>query len=86
MSDLVGVGLFAGSAASVFIVLGGLVFFVARNPSDGDFVFKYFTGGNGLFWWLILLTALVVGLLIYVIILNEHFNQLPRQTGTATVS
>jgi hypothetical protein len=86
MSDLVGVGLFAGTAASVFIVLGGLVFFVARNPNDGDFVFKYFTTGNGIFWWMLLLTALVIGLLIYVIILNQYFNQLPRQSGTATVT
>ena len=58
---------------------------MSRNPGDGDYAFKYFTAGNGIFWWMILLTALVIGLLVYVILLNQYFSQLPKQSAGATV-
>ena len=65
MSDAVGLGLFAGGVGGVLIILGGAVYAAARdklpNGEFGDYSFKYFTYGNGVFWWLVLLTAAVAG-------------------------
>ena len=91
MSDGVSIGLFAGSFASIFVVLGGLAAATSRNklPNGdlGDYSYKYFTYGYGLFFWLILLTAMLTGVLIYVKILSDYFEKLPKQLDTtATVT
>jgi hypothetical protein len=76
--------------ASLFIILGGAAAATSRDKSPdgtpGDYAFKYFTYGNGLFWWLVFLTAAVVGLFIHVKSLTDYFNKLPQQSASATVT
>jgi hypothetical protein len=91
MSDAVGIGLFAGAVGGILIILGGAVYAAARdklpNGELGDYSFKYFTYGNGVFWWLLLLTGAVVGLFVYVKFLSDYFSELPKQqSNVATVS
>ena len=71
--------------ASIFIILGGAALFVAKDQT-GDYVYKMFTFGPGLFWWLLIITGLLVGTLIYVKALNDYFSQLPRQIENAKVA
>jgi uncharacterized membrane protein len=84
MADAVTLGLIAGSFGSIFVILGGLAAASSKDSATGDYSYKYFTFGNGLFWWLIVLTALVVGMLIYVKMLTDYFLKLPKQTSTST--
>jgi hypothetical protein len=84
MADAVTLGLIAGSFGSIFVILGGLAAASSKDSVTGDYSYKYFTFGNGLFWWLIILTALVVGMLIYVKILSDYFLSLPKQSATVS--
>jgi hypothetical protein len=85
MADTVGVGLFTGAMASIFVVLGGAALFVARDQK-GEYLFTYFTQGSGIFWWMLILTSLLVGTLIYVKFINDYFSQLPKQIQNANVT
>jgi uncharacterized membrane protein len=84
MADAVTLGLIAGSFGSIFVILGGLAAASSKDSVTGDYSYKYFTFGNGLFWWLVILTALVVGMLIYVKILSDYFLSLPKQSATVS--
>jgi hypothetical protein len=91
MSDAVTIGIASGTAASFFVLLAGLGIASVRDklPSGepGDFAYKYFTYGNALFWWMVILTGLVIGIFVYVKILSDYFLALPKQsTTTATVT
>ena len=84
MADAVTLGLVTGTFGSIFVVLGGLAAASSKDSVTGEYSYKYFTYGNGLFWWLVILTALVVGMLIYVKMLTDYFLKLPTQTSTST--
>jgi|DEB19_MinimDraft_3_1074340.scaffolds.fasta_scaffold491796_1 uncharacterized membrane protein len=84
MADAVTLGLIAGSFGSIFVILGGLAAASSKDSVTGDYSYKYFTFGNGLFWWLVILTALVVGMLIYVKMLSDYFLSLPKQSATVS--
>jgi hypothetical protein len=84
MADAVSLGLIVGTFGSIFVILGGLAAASSKDSATGDYSYKYFTYGNGLFWWLVLLTALVVGMIIYVKILTDYFLKLPKQTTSST--
>ena len=86
MADPISLGLIGGVGASIFIVLGGLAAATVKDSTSGDYSYKYFTYGYGLFFWLVFLTAISVGLLVYVKILSDYFHQLPKQSTSATVS
>jgi hypothetical protein len=84
MADAVTLGLIAGSFGSIFVILGGLAAASSKDSVTGDYSYKYFTFGNGLFWWLVILTSLVVGMVIYVKMLTDYFLKLPKQSATVT--
>jgi len=90
MSDAVTIGIASGTAVSFFVLLAGLGVASVRetlpNGEPGDFAYKYFTYGNALFWWMVILTGLVVGIFVYVKILSDYFLSLPKQSSGATVS
>jgi hypothetical protein len=82
----VGLGLVIGGFTGVFIVLGGLAVATAKD-SSGDYSYKYFTYGWGLFGWLVILTAITAALLVYVYHLTTYLQKLPKQLNDpATVS
>jgi len=86
MADPTSLGLIGGVASSIFVVLGGLAVATVKDSTTGDYSYKYFTYGYGLFFWLVFMTAISIGLLVYVKILSDYFQQLPKQSTTATVS
>jgi len=71
----------------MFIIIGGLVVATQRDSISGDFSYKYYTYGLGLFAWMVIITALLAGVLVYVKLLSDYFTQLPKQSATtATVT
>ena len=90
MADAVTIGIASGSAASFLILLAGLGVASVRDKlptgEQGDYSYKYFTYGNALFWWMVTLTGLVVGIFVYVKILSDYFLALPKQSSSATVT
>jgi hypothetical protein len=85
MSDAVGMGLVAGFSASVFICIGGLIA-VYTNFGDEQ-LYRFLVSDERLFGWLVLLTALLVGCLIYLKVLVDFFREQPKQiTSSVTVT
>jgi hypothetical protein len=82
----VGLGLIIGGFTGVFVVLGGLAVATAKDNS-GEYSYKFFTYGWGLFGWLVVLTAIMTALLVYVYHVTTYLQKLPKQLNDpATVS
>jgi len=78
MQDPVLAGIAWGVFIAVFVVFGGTLAVSTNN-------YEWFTYGTGLFFWNLVLTALMLGLFIHTYIITNYLSQLPSQKDAKVV-
>ena len=78
-------GLAVGIVVSLAILLLGFSI-VGVKDSTGMAAYLQLTAGFGLYSWMVVVTALLLGVLIYLYMLVDFINKQPKQISSATVT